>query len=100
MQRLSDTKKKYSTFCNRYYEFTFKGEKAILCHGVGHLCGLADAKTYGEQFEKWDLDKYPCIPEQYKVKANGQLGTYIYKLKEIAAKGFFKVKRYILGKWL
>ena len=31
-------------------------------------------------------------------KANGQLGTYIYKLKAVAAKGFFKVKRYILGK--
>ena len=31
-------------------------------------------------------------------KANGQLGTYIYKLKAIASKGFFKVKRYILGK--
>ena len=31
-------------------------------------------------------------------KANGQLGTYIYKLKEIASTGFFKVKRYILGK--
>lgn len=31
-------------------------------------------------------------------KANGQLGTYIYKLKSVAEKGFFKVKRYILGK--
>ena len=31
-------------------------------------------------------------------KANGHLGTYIYKLKAVAAKGFFKVKRYILGK--
>lgn len=45
-----------------HYEFTFKGEKAILCHGVGHLCGLADAKMYGEQFGKWDLTVYPCIP--------------------------------------
>ncbi len=50
-----------------HYEFTFKGEKAILCHGVGHLCGLADAKDYGEQFAKWDLNVYPCIPDKYKV---------------------------------
>ena len=21
-----------------HYEFTFNGEKAVLCHGVGHLC--------------------------------------------------------------
>lgn len=50
-----------------HYEFTFKGEKAILCHGVGHLCGLADAKEYGDQFAKWDLNAYPCIPDTYKV---------------------------------
>ena len=50
-----------------HYEFTFKGEKAVLCHGVGHLCGLAEAKEYGEQFIKWDLSAYPCIPDTYKV---------------------------------
>lgn len=31
-------------------------------------------------------------------RANGWLGTYIYRLKEIPSKGYFKVKRYILGK--
>ena len=31
-------------------------------------------------------------------KANGLLGTYIYRLKTIPSKGYFKVKRYILGK--
>ena len=31
-------------------------------------------------------------------KANGWLGTYIYKLKAISSKGYFKVKRYILGR--
>ena len=50
-----------------HYEFTFKGEKAVLCHGVGHLCGLADAKMYGEQFGKWDLSVYPCIPQEYNI---------------------------------
>ena len=28
-----------------HYEFTFNGEKAVLCHGVGHLCGLTDRNT-------------------------------------------------------
>ena len=31
-------------------------------------------------------------------KANGWLGTYIYKLKAIVQKGFFKLQRNILGK--
>lgn len=50
-----------------HYEFTFNGEKAVLCHGIGHLCGLADAKLYGEQYSKWDLNIYPCIPQEYKI---------------------------------
>lgn len=32
-----------------HYEFTINGEKAVLCHGVGDLCGLADRTAYGEQ---------------------------------------------------
>ena len=50
-----------------HYEFTLNGEKAVLCHGVGHLCGLADAKSYGEQYQKWDLNVYPCIPQEYNI---------------------------------
>ena len=68
-----------------HYEFTFKGEKAILCHGVGHLCGLADAKAYGEQFAKWDLKEYPCIPEQFKVIVKDKTKTCFDYVK-----GFFQ----------
>ena len=39
-----------------HYEFTFNGEKTILCHGVGHLCGLVDAEVYGEQYAVWNTD--------------------------------------------
>ena len=46
-----------------YYEFTFKGEKAVLCHGIGHLAQLIPAKMYDEKYEKWDLSVFPCIPE-------------------------------------
>ena len=31
-------------------------------------------------------------------KCNGNLGTYIYKLKKVASRGYFKVKRYILNR--
>ena len=30
-----------------HYEFIFNGEKTIICHGVGHLCGLADRTGFG-----------------------------------------------------
>lgn len=54
-----------------YYEFTFKGEKAVLCHGVGHLAQLIPAKMYDEKYEKWDLSVFPCIPEKFRVAPKG-----------------------------
>lgn len=51
-----------------HWEFTLNGEAAVLCHGLGHLCELAPAKTYGEQYEKWDIEKYPCIPDSFTVQ--------------------------------
>ena len=49
-----------------YYEFTFKGEPAILCHGVGHLAQLIPAKMYDEKYVKWDLSVFPCIPDKFR----------------------------------
>lgn len=54
-----------------YYEFTFKGEQAILCHGVGHLAQLIPAKMYDEKYEKWDLSVFPCIPDKFRVAPKG-----------------------------
>ena len=50
-----------------WYEFQFKGEQAILCHGVGHLAQLVPAKMYDSKFEKWNLDVFPCIPDTFRV---------------------------------
>ncbi|MDO5558373.1 MAG: DNA topoisomerase [Oscillospiraceae bacterium] len=52
-----------------YYRFTFKGEEAVLCHGVGHLAQLVPAKSYDEKYIKWDLNIYPCIPEVFNIAA-------------------------------
>ena len=49
-----------------YYEFTFNGEPAVLCHGVGHLAQLVPAKAYDAKYEKWDLAVYPCIPDTFR----------------------------------
>lgn len=55
-----------------YYEFTFKGEKAVLCHGVGHLAQLVPAKMYDEKYSKWDLSVFPCIPENFRTAPKAQ----------------------------
>ena len=67
-----------------HYEFTFNGEKAVLCHGVGHLCGLADRTAYGEQYKNWDLSIFPCIPDNYQVVVKDKTKTCFEYVK-----GFF-----------
>jgi DNA topoisomerase-3 len=48
-----------------HWEFALDGEAAVICHGVGHLAELVPAKTYGEQYAKWDLDNFPCVPDEF-----------------------------------
>ncbi len=50
-----------------YYKFKFKGEDAVLCHGVGHLAELVPPKMYDEKYKTWELENYPCVPENFIV---------------------------------
>ena len=64
---------------------------------IASKCGISKVETVGNiicRLQRKGIIERVSRPH----KANGQLGTYIYKLKATAAKGFFKVKRYILGK--
>ena len=64
---------------------------------IASKCGISKVETVGSIIGR--LQRKGVIERVSRPhKANGQLGTYIYKLKAIASKGFFKVKRYILGK--
>ena len=67
-----------------HYEFFFNGEKAVRCHGVGHLCGLADRTAYGDQYKNWDLDVFPCIPDSYQIAVKTDTKTCFDYVK-----GFF-----------
>ena len=64
---------------------------------IADKCGIKKIETVGGIICKL-IEKGVIEHVSRPYKANGQLGTYIYKLKAIAARGFFKVKRYILGK--
>lgn len=67
-----------------HWEFSFNGESAVIVHGQGHLVKPENPVAYGAQFQKWDLQAYPCIPEAFRlqVKADTE-GCYLY------AKQFF-----------
>ena len=64
---------------------------------ISQKCGIKKIETVANiicQLQRKGIIERVSRPH----KANGQLGTYIYKLKAIVSKGYFKIKRYILGK--
>ena len=64
---------------------------------IASKCGISKVETVGSIICRLQRKGViECVSRPHK--ANGQLGTYIYKLKKIASRGFFKVRRYILGK--
>lgn len=58
-----------------HWEFNLNGEQAIICHGTGHLASLVPAKVYSDDFKYWSLDKYPCIPEAFKIAPKSKTKT-------------------------
>lgn len=49
-----------------HWEFTYKGEQAILIHARGHIIQLAEPKTYGEGYKNWDLSVFPLLPNPHR----------------------------------
>ncbi|MBE6021949.1 MAG: type IA DNA topoisomerase [Cellulosilyticum sp.] len=52
----------------------FEGEQYLITWAFGHLLQLYDAKDYDERMKKWELEKFPFIPEtfKYKVKSDSK----------------------------
>ena len=64
---------------------------------ISEKCGIKRIETVGNIICK--LQRKGIIEHVKRfVRANGRLGTYIYKLKSVAHNGYFKVYRNILGK--
>lgn len=52
----------------------FEGDEYLVTWAFGHLLQLYDAKDYDESMKKWELEKFPFIPEafKYKVKSDSK----------------------------
>ena len=46
----------------------FEGEEYLITWAFGHLLQLYDAKDYDESMKKWELEKFPFIPDNFKYK--------------------------------
>ena len=69
-----------------YYQFSFKGEDAILCHGVGHLAQLLPAKSYDEKYSKWTYNDLPIFPVDWQYEVSSGTKKQFSILKKLMAR--------------
>ena len=50
---------------------------------VGHLVELAQAAAYGEQYQKWQLDSLPILPQEWQYTVSPDKGKQFKTLKEL-----------------
>lgn len=53
----------------------FEGDDCLVTFAYGHLFELYDVADYENGFTKWELDKFPFIPEKFNYKTKGNEGT-------------------------
>ncbi len=79
------------------YAAAFNGIVQIKQVTIAEKCGFKQEKTVANIICR--LQRKGIIERVVRpYKRNGNLGTYIYKLKKVVSRGYFKVKRYILNK--
>lgn len=60
-----------------------EGNGYIISWCVGHLVGLANPESYGEQYKTWSFDNLPIIPESYKFAVNAKTKEQYDILKKL-----------------
>lgn len=53
----------------------FEGDQYIVTFAFGHLYELYDVKDYENGFEKWEIDKFPFLPKDFKYKIKDDSGV-------------------------
>ena len=54
---------------------------------VGHLIGLAQADTYGEQYKKWSYEALPILPHDWQYTVAADKGKQFKILKDLMHRG-------------
>lgn len=60
-----------------------EGNGYLVSWCVGHLIGLAEAATYGEQYKKWSYDSLPILPQEWKYTVAADKEKQFKVLKEL-----------------
>jgi len=60
-----------------------EGNNYLVSWCVGHLVGLCGAAAYGEQYEKWNQDTLPILPDTWKYEVSSAKKKQFRILKEL-----------------
>lgn len=80
--------------CKTRHDGYLEGEDHIITWAFGHLLTLYDCKDYDKSMEKWDINKFPYIPQHFKYKVKTQ-GGYNSKIDTGAKKQLNIIKSLI-----
>lgn len=53
--------------CHKQNGSFIEGNEYVVTWAMGHLVGLADPESYGEQYKTWSMDTLPMLPNQMKL---------------------------------
>ena len=53
--------------CHKQNGSFIEGSEYVVTWAMGHLVGLADPESYGEQYKTWSMDTLPMLPNQMKL---------------------------------
>ena len=53
--------------CHKQNGSFIEGNEYVVTWAMGHLVGLADPESYGDQYKTWSMDTLPMLPNQMKL---------------------------------
>ncbi len=53
--------------CGKKTNTYMEGAEYIVTWALGHLVTLADPEEYGKQYQKWEMDTLPIVPDEWKL---------------------------------
>ncbi len=68
------------------WKLKFDNQDAVIVHGQGHLVKLAKPEIYDAKYKAWDLDVYPCVPNDFKLEVKEDTKELFSVVKEYFGK--------------
>lgn len=68
--------------CQKKTNTYIEGKEYIVTWALGHLVTLADPEEYGKQYQSWNLETLPMLPEEWKLVVIKQTSKQFHAVKE------------------